>query len=202
MKWKCNACVWGPCVYESASDDDYLMSVDICPRGACITRWQKMSVEEPEQKRDNGLPEWLRVGSFVWMDTVMMSIKNPEYQGVPRGIYKIIKIKDNSLRMKSIHHEGKGCFAIPLPDADEIQRLAMRQVFPQPYTFETAPEIIKVLHKNNSKMDVLMVVFDPEGGAGYTSVRNPNHPFIPFEDALKDYEQLDGWPCGTFDEEE
>ena len=182
MKWKCNCCVWGPCVYESAKDDDYLMITDKCPRGALITRWQKISGEELEQKRDSGLPEWLKVGNFVWLDAGFMSIKNPEYQGVPRGIYKIIRIESDSLRMQSICHRDDGYFKIPWGDADEIQRLSMRQVFPQPYTFETAPEIIKVRHKNNSKMDVLMVVFDPEDGAGYTSVRNPNHPFISYED--------------------
>ena len=68
MKWKCNGCVWGPCVYESAKDDNDLMRTDKCPRGALITRWQKMSDEEPEQKRDNGLPEWLKVGNFVVFD--------------------------------------------------------------------------------------------------------------------------------------
>ena len=191
--------MWGPCVYESASNDDYLVNTEKCMQESRPANWKKMSVEEPEQKRETGLPDWLKVGNFVWLDAGFMSIKNPKYQGVPRGIYKIISIKSDSLSIESIHDRGNGYFKIPWGDADEIQRLSMRPVYPKLYTFETAPLSMKVRRRADGKNDILRLGIN-HSTESFLSLSK--FAVVSFYEALRDYEQVDGWPCGTFDGED
>ena len=187
MKWKCNACVWGPCVYESASDDDYLMSVDICPRGACITRWQKMSVEEPEQKGKIGLPDWLRVGNFVVFHGCNTVCRIEGYDTEQKILSISRKVWREDRTVKDDVHCGAGWGEA-------------RVVFPNPYTFETAPVVLKVRRKGYLENDLLQLFFPSYGEAYFVSYRGSKN--ISFSEILRDYEQLDGWPCGTFDGED
>ena len=52
MKWKCKNCVWGPCVFESTRNDDYLVNTEKCMQESRQANWQKMSGEEPEQEAE------------------------------------------------------------------------------------------------------------------------------------------------------
>ena len=176
----------GPCVYESASDDDYLMRTDKCPRGALITRWKKMSVEEPEQKGKIGLPEWLKVGNFVVFDKekIVRLIEGYDVNQHTISIaYKNILGKLDRCDVQCGDSWGKA-----------------RVVFPQPYTFETAPEILKARRKGDGQKDIFRLKLSCKDGAAYWDDIFGYRP-IPFDEALQNWEQLDGWPCGTFDEE-
>lgn len=185
-------------MYESARDDDYLMRIDICPRGALITRWQKMSGEEPEQKIDNRLPDWLRVGRFVWMDPEKIIVHGGAESA--KGVFRIESIENGFLVIAKKQYD-KDLTQIAVTSSETIGQVNMRPVSPKPYTFDTAPVIFKARRKVDDSRVVLAVDVQNNSFTGFGGIGEHGTIFISFADVLRDYEQLDGWPCGTFDEE-
>ena len=188
MKWKCNNCMYGPCVYESYNCreyDDINPKIEKCPRGMFAAIWL-MSDEEPEQKRNNGLPEWLKVGNFVVFD------KNKI----------VVRIDGYDVNEHTISLSGRNIFGKPY--RNDIHCLAgwgeARVVFPRPYTFETAPEILKVRRKEDGMKDIMRLKLSAKNGAYWDDMFG--YRSILYDELLQKWEQLDGWPCGTFDEEE
>ena len=202
MKYNCKNCAYGPCVYECAKSEgnDYMDETKECPRGVILADWKPMTGEEPGLDAETGLPGWLKVGNFIYMDATNQSVKDNNYRGVSRGIYKITRVSEDSLYIEWEHDRGQGSSKIPLPDSKMIEILKIRPVFPNPYTFETAPVFMKVRKKADGERDILCLFISRKGEADLGSCRT--HEKISFEEALRDYEQLDGWPCGTFDEGE
>ena len=94
MKWKCKNCVWGPCVFESPRNDDYLVNIEKCMQESRQANWQKMSAEEPEQEAETILPKWLKVGNFVWMDATNAILFRSH--DVAKGIFKIEDIRNGN----------------------------------------------------------------------------------------------------------
>lgn len=178
MKWKCDyGCQDGPCLYEG----------NAVP--SCCINWREYSAgwkkveEEPERKEESGLPEWLKVGNFVVFENERSVYIIEGYDVNQHTISIAYKNIFGKLDHSDVHcGDGWG---------------KARVVFPKPYTFETAPVMLKIRRKLDLKNRIVKLhCFDGQTW-GYLN----EYSAFSFENILNDYEQLDGWPCGTFDEE-
>lgn len=202
MKWKCNNCMYGPCVYESYNCreyDDINPKIEKCPRGMFAAIWL-MSDEEPERKEESGLPEWLRVGIFVWLDATTVIVDGDAESH--KGGYRIENIEKRFLLVLKKRGD-EDVVQLACSGLETLRRIKMHQVFPRPYTFETAPVVFKVRRKADGMNAILDLCLRNDGFQGFAIIAPGfGGSFVSFADALRVYEQLDGWPCGTFDEEE
>ena len=185
MKWKCAECIYGPCVYESACDDNIAVITEKCPRAFHSVVWKIMSDEKPERDDETGLPEWLKVGNFIRIRT--------------RPVFRIDGYDRDTntfaVSYKNIFGRSEKSENFHIKDFSTV-----RQVFPKPYTFETAPLLVKAQMKRSGEKDFLRLYMSCKGDSLFHSSRLGL--FVLFEDVLRDYETLDGWPVRTFEEEE
>lgn len=190
MKWKCTKCSYGPCVYQTGyskmlMDTRCFNDMDMENTKA---NWRPMSGEEPERKEESGLPEWLRVGNFVKFGgcNPVCRIEGYDTEQKILSISRKVWREDRTVK-DDVHCEaGWG----------EAQ-----VVFPKPYTFDTAPVMFKAQRKADGAKVVLCLDAHNNCLTAFGAVGETGTIFISFADVLRYYEQLDGWPCGTFDEE-
>lgn len=198
MKWKCAECIYGPCVYESACDDNIAAITEKCPRAFNSVVWKIMCKEKPEREDETGLPEWLKVGNFIYMDPTNQPTTGDVR--LSKGIFKIADIEGGYNLMLESRYDKHFFQVVTLLGRNTIARLNMRHVFPKPYTFETAPVILKVRRKEDGMKDIMRLKLSAKNGAYWDDMFG--YRSISYDELLQNWEQLDGWPVGTFEEEE
>lgn len=157
-----------------------------------------MYTGDPERKEESGLPEWLKVGNFVWIDATMEIIKGGAASY--KGVYRIEKIEHGFMLVLRKRGDND-MMQIACTESAIIRRVNMRQVFPKPYTFDTAPVIFKARRKADGAKVVLCLAASNNCLTAFCAIGETGTIFISFADVLRYYEQMDGWPCGTFDED-
>lgn len=202
MKWKCTKCSYGPCVYQTAGYSKMLMDTrcfNDMDMENTKANWIPMSDEEPEQKEESGLPEWLKVGNFVWLDATTVIVNGDAESH--KGVYRIENIEKRFLLVLKKRGD-EDVVQLACSGLETLRRIKMHQVFPRPYTFETAPVAFKVRRKADGMNAILDLGCRNDGFQEFAIIAPGfGARFVSFADALRVYEQLDGWPCGTFDEE-
>lgn len=192
MKWKCENCPEGPCRFE-CNYEYWTVFHQRCPLINAVANWQKMSDEEPEPEKEKWWGYWIKPGNYIYVDATK-NIANC------KGIFRIVGTQ-NGMWLDLEHRFTKKKFYFgEMLVIDFIKKYEVRQVFPKPYTFETAPVVLKVRRKEDGMKDIMRLKLSAQNGAYWDEMFG--YRSISYDELLQNWEQLDGWPCGTFDEEE
>ena len=100
-----------------------------CVRANATCHWRRVEDQKPK------LPEWCKVGAWVWFS----GAKDIGYEP---GYLKITDVGYNGME-NVIDAEGDGIISMPLS--------VVKQARLRPWTYEEAPETLKVIDKHEPK---------------------------------------------------
>ena len=178
-KWKCDragAICFKPCYAEREGED--------CAPDKCLfsefrtPKWERVP-DESEQKSETTLPDWCKVGEWVY------SIPAQKYD-------KIIAIQDFRIVTREMKYTE--CY---INDGNVVQARF------RPWTFEEAPAVLKVKDPHG----LALAYLSPFGGKYIIAYHHPDEyekiklgevtfTFSAFADI---FTQVDGKPCGKFE---
>ena len=146
-----------------------------CVRANATCHWRRVEDQKPK------LPEWCKVGAWVWFS----GAKDIGYEP---GYLKITDVGYNGME-NVIDAEGDGIISMPLS--------VVKQARLRPWTYEEAPETLKVIDKHEPKRIVCLFL----ASKNKNSVQYTTLPawYIDTKTLMDKYMQLDGSPCGVLE---
>lgn len=154
-----------------------------CPTLCCVrvgskANWHKVE----EQKRDSSapkMPEWCKVGAWVWFRGDKFFGYDPEY-----------------LKITAIGYNGKEN-VIDCGKKINFPLSVVKQARLRPWTYKEAPETLKVISKcEPEQMICLFLASRNKHSVQYTTL--PAW-YIDVKILMDKYLQLDGSPCGVLE---
>lgn len=173
-KYECRCAANSPCrcVIECSPG---IAPFRCCLTGASSCNWRRVGDQKPE------LPKWCKVGAWVWFS----GAKDIGYEP---GYLKITDVGYNGIE-NVINAEGDGIISMPLSVVKEARL--------RPWTYEEAPETLKVIDKQEPKRIVCLFL----ASKNKNSVQYTTLPawYIDTKTLMDKYMQLDGSPCGVLE---
>lgn len=183
-KWKCTKshCYLSPCFLETKSKK---LAPNYCPLLTYTKpEWEKQewAQEGPTATTTDTLPDWCKVGEWVWID--------PKKDPLSTGYMKIEDIDRQTLRLST--------------GSVDFSTEAVKQARIRPWTFEEAPIVLKV----KDSYSFALAYLSPFGEKYSIAFHYPDEKYekmklgevtYTFSSCADLLTQIDGSPCGVLE---
>ena len=175
-KWKCDKAS-AQCIYPCYAE----IECEKCVPKKCLfgdtrtPKWEKVT-DEPEQKPESELPDWCKVGAWVWVKA-------------EKSYERITWTKDRTFGTNML-----------IWNVEAIDKTVF-QARIRPWTFYDAPVFLKVEDKGgeyNLAKPMRAPASVEWGYFVYPGIESKGF-FIPFDSFAKNFTQLGGAPCGVLE---